>query len=68
MTTRKLDDVAIRKVAAFAQVDPRTVRRVLDGYAARSKTTIAAICAALRELGHAGAARRLAKEARRAAA
>lgn len=46
------DDVEIRKVAAFANVDPRTVRRVVvDGAPARSARTLEAIANALRDLG-----------------
>lgn len=59
-----LDEDAMRKVAAFAGVDPRTVRRVVLGAAARSRVTVDAIVRALRDLGWAKVARAIERRAR----
>lgn len=54
----ELDDQAVRKIAAEANVDPRTVRRALEGRT-RSRATRDAIIAALRKLRFAEHAKKI---------
>lgn len=49
----------IRRVAAEANLDPRTVKRIVDGGRPRSDATRAALISALLELGHSAVARRV---------
>jgi DNA-binding LacI/PurR family transcriptional regulator len=55
----ELDDQEIRIVAALANVDYRTVRRLVQGLPPRSRATREAIVAVLRERGHKQLAARL---------
>lgn len=57
-TGGRLTDQDVRKVAADANVDPRTVRRSLEG-ARQSKVVRAAVAASLRKLGFKQEARRI---------
>ena len=56
---RELSEHEIRMVAATASLDPRTVRRLLQGVAARSPATIRALAAALRRMKLSAHARHL---------
>lgn len=54
LTEHALTEHQLRRIAAEADVDPRTVRRMLvDGHQPRSRATHAAICRALKTLGFA---------------